>query len=254
MNDSDALGIMGGFNDGNAPFTTWVEKLGSIATKTDTNTIWGAYATIIEGHKTLYTYTNSSIFLMTYPYDQDDNDKIDLMQTIRDIASHYSLPLLDFHKLCGFIKDLNCDLSRTPLNDGLTWIDAMRIDINDGFIIQSGATGNAENWSYIADYIPVDVLEYRTLAMPVNANILQYHWTGVVYEYLGYKFTGGPREGILQPTCTHIRVQSFTNNKGGFTIEDGEFVTDGVHPNLIGFRDKMSPVFAEFLERILKRR
>lgn len=264
MPKSDALVILGGFNDNASPFSTWTEKLGSSSTKTDITTIWGAYCTIIEGVITLYPYANNNVLLLTYPYNQGDADKIALNSTIRDIASYYNLPLLDLEKDSGIVHGLNAALDRPSLTEGYTWTSERRISFVDGktiWNITTNPTSDADNYSYIPDYIPVDNTLYKTINRSTNSNILQYKFNGGTsgtdadYDYIGYDLNSSVYEIGLDSECTHLRFSAKTIvTDFKFSIVDGEYVTDNVHLNLLGMRDKVAPLFTEKLKSILKRK
>jgi hypothetical protein len=260
----DLLVIMGGFNDNSTPFGTWTEKLGSVATKSDTNTIWGAFCTIIEGRKTQFPYLNENVALMTYPYTQGSLDKVALNQTIRDVADYYNLPLLDLEKECGIVDGFNASLNRTSLSDGVTWIDERRISFTDGktiWNISTNPTSSANIYSYHENFIPVDYSLYQYINRSTQSNILQYAYNGGVsgtdadYDYIGYDLNSSVYETKLEPNCTHLRFSVQTTAKTyKYSIVDGEYVTDNTHLNLLGMRNKVAPLYTQFLKEILKRK
>jgi hypothetical protein len=239
---NEVLLLLGGFNDGPTPYTTWAEKIGTIS-DVNTTTIYGAYKAIIEGRKINNIYSNESIILMTYPYTQANADKILLNQTIREVALFYNLPLIDFERNCNFIKGVNCDLQRASFTVGKTWIDGTRINYNNGttFLTDAG-------WAWIDEYIPVNVSLYKYISQPINCNVFQYYYNGSSYVFIKY---GGAYESVLEPNCTHIRISATLSQKASkWTITDGEYVTDGTHPNLLGFA-RMTPLLIENLKSIL---
>jgi hypothetical protein len=236
---NEVLLLMGGYNDNIAPYATWAEKIGTIS-DVNTTTIYGAYKAIINGRITNNQYSKERLILMTYPYTDASANKVLLNQTIREVALYYNLPLIDFERNCNFIKGVNCALNRTSFTNGKTWIDGTRIDYRDGvnFLTDSG-------WAWIDEYIPVNVSLYKYISQPVNCNTFQYYFNGSGYDFIKYS---GAYESVLEPNCTHIRISAFLSQKTSkWTIEDGEYVTDGTHPNLLGFA-RMTPLLAENLK------
>lgn len=240
----DILLLMGGYNDGNSPYINWSDKIGLI-TDLNTTTIYGAYRTIIEGRMTYNQYSRERLVLMTYPYTNANAEKILLNQTIRNLAVYYNLPIVDLERECNFIKGKNCDLNRSSILNGKTWIDGVRINYNDGVTFLTDA-----GWAWINEYIPVNTSLYRYINQPATCNVFQYHYNGSGYDYIGLQ---QGRESFLAENCTHIRVSANLSQKSlKWTIEDGELVTDGVHPNLLGF-NRMAPVLENRLRSLIKK-
>jgi hypothetical protein len=239
---NEVLLLMGGFNDNKSPYNSWTEKLGTI-NDVNTTTIYGSYNTIINGRRTANIYSNERIILMTYPYAKGEPEKDLTNQAIRDISMKYNLPLIDFERNCHFLLGINCYLQRPSFTVGKTWIDGQRINYNDGSGIWTDVA-----WSYIAEYIPVNFSTYKTIAQPVNCNTMQYYYNGTSYVFIKYM---SARETVLEANCTHIRISAMTSQKlDTWTIEDGEYVTDGTHPNLLGF-SRMTPILIEALKSIM---
>ena len=246
MEDCDIYTLLGGYNDSNAPFNNWNDKLGSVETKDDPTTIFGACCTIIEGYRGLYPYSNAIPVIMTYPYAPDSNKKA-LNQCLRDVADYYNAPLIDFEKTCGFIDGKNCRTGRPNILDGYmdNWISGQRPHYNG-----SDTMLTDPDWGYIPDYIPRPV-GARVLWVPINCNLHQYKQDNG--EYVWLKQTG-TREAELLDECTHIRFAYYESNKDSayIRVEDGTFVCDGdIHPNLLGFKLRMAPVWAAKMKDLL---
>lgn len=246
MQECDIYTLMGGYNDGNAPFDNWDEKLGSESTKDDTTTIFGACCGIIEGYRQKYPYSNAIPVLMTYPYAPNDNKK-KLNQCLRDVADYYNAPIIDFEKLCGFVQGKNCQIGRENILDSYiqNWISGKRPDYKGSDKILS-----EENWGYIPDYIPRPE-NAKILWVPINCNLHQYQYIDGVYKWLKQS---GSREAELLDECTHIRFAYYDAQKGNayIRVEDGTFVCDGdIHPNLLGFKKRMATVWAAKMKELL---
>ena len=247
MAECDLYTLMGGFNDNMAPFSSWEAKCGSIDTKDDKTTIFGACCAIIEGYKSLYPYSNAIPVMMTYPF-TDNDGKILINQTLRDVASYYNIPLIDFEKSCGIKNGFNANLPRPNIADGYTWSnDGIRIDINNGTSIwESSTMPHAVGWSCIQDYIPVpsDMAWWAQNVM--NANVLCYD---AGKNYIGYV---EGRDGKFPTGTVFVRINTNTNTKDSYSLVNigGNFVNDGSHPNILGFR-RMATVWAAKMEELL---
>lgn len=250
MPDSNVMTIMAGFNDNISPYENIEEKIGDINSDADKTTIIGAYKYIIERHKERFPYSNCKIVLMTYPYSNNSYHP-KLNDAIRTIADYYKLPLIDFDKNCGFKNGLNCMLNRPNLAESVTWsAENTRINISDGFSIWENNT-NSNGWQYTEDYIPVDSELYSLLDQHgrQNSNVLCYKDSDGIKEFLGYK---SGREIQMFKGTTHIRINCNTGYTDTYKIypQDGEFVSDGTHPNLLGFKT-MYPIFRQEIKKVL---
>ena len=246
MVDCDIYTLLGGYNDSNAPFSNWNEKLGSEETKDDPTTIFGACCTIIEGYRRIYPYSNAIPVIMTYPFAPDSNKK-SLNQCLRNVADYYNAPLIDFEKMCGFIDGKNCRTGRPNILDDYmgNWISGQRPHYNGSDKMLTDA-----NWGYIPDYIPRPV-GASILWVPINCNLHQYKQENGIYVWLKQS---GTREAELLDECTHIRFAYYESNKDSayIRVEDGTFVCDGdIHPNLLGFKLRMAPVWAAKMKDLL---
>lgn len=245
MQECDIYTLMGGYNDSNAPFDNWDDKLGSEGTKDDTTTIFGACCGIIEGYRQKYPYSNAIPVLMTYPYAPDDNKK-KLNQCLRDVADYYNAPIIDFEKLCGYVEGKNCRLGRPNLLDEYmqNWVSGQRPHYNGSDSILS-----QPEWGYIPDYI-LRPENAKILWVPINCNLHQYQYIDGVYKWLKQS---GSREAELLDECTHMRFAYYEAQKKNayIRVEDGTFVCDGdIHPNLLGFK-KMATVWANIIKMLL---
>ena len=246
MEDCDIYTLLGGYNDSNAPFDNWNDKLGSVETKDDPTTIFGACCMIIEGFRAIYPYSNAIPVIMTYPFAPDSNKK-SLNQCLRNVADYYNAPLIDFEKMCGFIDGKNCRTGRPNILDDYmgNWISGQRPHYNGSDKMLTDA-----NWGYIPDYIPRPV-GASILWVPINCNLHQYKQENGIYVWLKQS---GTREAELLDECTHIRFAYYEAQKDSayIRVEDGTFVCDGdIHPNLLGFKLRMAPVWAAKMKDLL---
>ena len=253
ISESDIIIIMGGFNDSSSPYSTFKSKVGNIEDSSNKTTIIGSYKYIIEKYKEKYTYSNCRILLMTYPYENNKYHPL-INDAIREVANYYKLPLIDLDNLCGFKDGLNCMLERENLIDNSTWVNNQRINFIDGFSIWDGETNtNARNWAYTKEYIKVRTELYTYLDQHDNmsSNILCYKFSNNKYEYLGYV---QGRDFPLINGTTHIRVnlENYLEKQSTYQLRpmDGEYVSDGVHPNLLGFKI-MYPFLKDMLEKLI---
>lgn len=233
--DCDILTIMGGMNEGMAPYNSWEEKIGT-KESTSTNTFWGALKTIIEGWQTIHPYNNTSIILMTYPSHLNYDNKKRINQAIRECSYLYGLPLVDFERNCGFVGHLQSEQNRTNFAEGITFSEGYLI-INDGKTIVPQSTNK-----YCADYIEI----------PADAKYLWGSSNNVIYyydnskNYLGYSNYGG---GAIPENTKYIRMGGTKNAVIQVWVMDSQYISDGVHPNMLGFA-RMSPILSAKLKEI----
>lgn len=244
MAECDLFTLLGGFNDSVAPFSDWNEKCGSVETKDDPTTIFGACCIIIEGYKAMYPYSNAIPVIMTYPFTDSDSKK-QINQTLRDVASYYNAPLIDFEKECGFIYGFNVNITRDNIAEGHTWVDNKRIDIHNGINIWEN-TSASNGWSYIADYIPIASDMKWWGQSHLGSNVLCYDSNK---NFIGYQ--EGRDNEFLEGTA-FIRINTYTNVKESYSIQNiGGTFGDGAHPNIIGFKLRMAPVWAAKMNELL---